>query len=361
MGLKNLQKKPIPPEDKLPQPTPKSQVIQHGKQKTAQQSICFYGGQEFVIGLRFYTPAQILSRQGIKTKFTGEVDPQDLNIYDTFVFQRPQLQQEWTKAFFAAVNAGKRVIIDIDEDFYSMPKDHAGYAQLGAGNPNNLKNLERMLAQADLVTASSKVLVERYRKYTRHIEYLPTTWDSSIVGWNRPAPKHDTFNIGWCDYASEIHNLNLLKRDVARFIKETDNALLVIGGDLRAVETFNSLLPEEKIFFIPFVGYDEYPFLLAHFDVLLSPLRDSHFNKARPDTRLMEAGARKIPWIASRIPAYEEWREGGVFAENSESWYDILKSMHQKSTLLPEMGRAGNIKAKERDQLFWTIWKNIFS
>jgi tetratricopeptide (TPR) repeat protein len=313
------------------------------------KNVCFYGGQEFAVALRFLPFAKSLEGEGIKVKYSEKVALSDHYEFDTFVFGRPHLEQTWIDTFFAAVEAKKRVIIDIDEDFHNLPEDHPGYALIGPGNPTKLQVLERMLAKADLVTVSSKVLVERYGPYTKKIKYLPSTWDKAVDWWIKPAPKQRTFNVGWCDYASEIPNLYLLRRDVSKFIKETDNALLVIGGDLRAVEFFNNVLPEEKMLFLPFTGYEHYPFMLAYFDVLLSPIKESTYNFAKPDTRLLEAGVRGVPWIASRIPSYDEWGAGGLFAEKTGDWYSLLRRLYDNATLREELGTKGKSKAGQRE------------
>ena len=335
-------------------------TVKSASSETRKQSVLFCAGQELASGFRIFIPAKILENKGIKTKVTNDFDTADMNAYDVFFFHRPHLEQAWIDAFYKLSNAGKRVVIDIDENFHELPEDHPGYKILGPGNPQSLNNFEKMLARADLVTTSSKQLAEYYHAYARKIEYLPTTWDRNMELWNKQAPIHNTFNVGWCDFASEIPNLKLIRREVASFVKETGNALLVIGGDLRAIDHFNGVLPEEKILFVPFVTIEDYPFLLAHFDVILSPQKKSNYNQSKPDTRLVEAGARRIPWIASGIPSFKDWNAGGLVADRSEEWVDHLQKLYQDPTLRKDLGEAGRKKAEERESEFWTIWSKLF-
>lgn len=364
LALKNLKNKQEPAQAQPSSPNQLTDQITFSNfsidvNRIVSHDVCYIGGQEFAIGLRALPLLKAAEGRGDKVKFSDKVSPDDFRNFNTFVFARPHIDKETADAFSEAVSAGKRVIIDIDEDFHHLPKDHPGYAVLGMGSPNQIKVLEQMLKRADLVTASSNMLVENYQKYTQHIQYLPTIWDSALEWWNKPAPQHRTFNVGWCDYASEIPNLSLIRHDVSIFIKETENALLVIEGDLRAVEYFNSVLPEDKILFVPFLGYDDYPFMLAHFDVVLSPEKKLGHNLAKPDTRLMEAGARRLPWIASRIPSYEEWEVGGLFADKPGDWYSLLKRLYDDSSLRQQLGTEGRKKADQRLIQAKEIWLSI--
>jgi tetratricopeptide (TPR) repeat protein len=78
------------------------------------RSIIFYGGYEFSNAIRLMVPAQVLQRGGMNVKYASEIDPKEMQNFDTFVFSRPHLKQEWVDAFQACMRAGKRIILDID-------------------------------------------------------------------------------------------------------------------------------------------------------------------------------------------------------------------------------------------------------
>lgn len=312
-------------------------------------NVCMYGGGEFSVGLRLFTLKRILESYGMRVKLSAKVDPADIQNFDTFVFERPQLDQNWANALSAALQARKKVIIDIEEDFHNLPPDHPGFSIVGQGDPNRLNVFEQMLKAVDLVTVSSAVLADRYKTFARQVIYLPTLWNASVEWWNNPAPKHKSFNVGWFDTAVEIPNLSLVKDDLLKFLNETRNAILVVAGDVNAYHYFEGSISDEKILFLPFINFDDYPFLLAHFDVEISPYRKTAYNLSKSDFRLVEAGARRIPWIASPIPAYEDWREGGIFAEKSGDWYKALKSLYYDTDLRTRLGETGREKAKTRE------------
>lgn len=324
------------------------------------KAVAFYAGFEFATAARLIIVAQALQRDGMSIKYTSEIAPQDLMQFDTFVFSRPHLKQEWVDAFQACMRAGKRIIIDIDEDFHNLPATHPGFDIVGRGHPMAIEIFERMLRAADVVTVSSAILADRYKSYTRRAEVIPSGWSSDNVQWNKPAPKHRTFNIGWIDLPTERDNLVLLKEEVLRFIADHPKALLVIGGDVEALKIFGEL-GADRALYVPFTSFDDYPYVLAQFDVLLCPVKRTPYGYARSDVRVMEAGIRRIPWIASKIPAYQEWGVGGIFVDRNGGWYRAIKQLYEDAELRQKLGEEGRLKAETREcKLIADAWKKIF-
>ncbi|MCE1252372.1 MAG: tetratricopeptide repeat protein [Anaerolineae bacterium] len=324
----------------------KTQVVSQPLLADRKASIMFIGGEEYSSGVRLLTPAKAINKMGYSVKYSSKPESKDVTENDIFVFSRPHLNLDWVNTFWHCANQGKRVVLDIDEDFYNYPQTHLGLKTIGTGNPAAFEQFEKILKRADMVLASSKGLVEKYRPLCAHIVYMPSTWDADNILWHKPAPRRRTFNVGWMDFISELPNLKMVQREVVRFVKETPGALLVIGGDINVAAQFENL--GDKLLFLPFVSFDDYPYLLSYFDVFISPLQNHPFNQVKPDTALMNAGARHIPWVASRIQAFEEWGEGGLFAETEKDWYLLLKRLYGDAELRKKLGTAGRAKADGR-------------
>jgi len=325
-----------------------------------EKSVAFYAGFEFATAARLMLSAQALQRDGLSVKYVSDVDFQDISSYDTFVFSRPHLKQEWVDAFQACMRAGKRIIVDIDEDFHNLPATHPGFDVVGRGHPRALEIFEKMLNAADVVTVSSSILADRYKSYTRHVEIIPNGWSKDNTQWDRPAPKRRTFNIGWIDLPTERDNLMLLKEEALRFMADHPKALLVIGGDVEALKIFGEL-GADRALYVPFTSFDDYPYALAQFDILLCPVKRTPYGYARSDVRLLEAGIRRIPWVASKIPAYQEWGVGGIFVDRNGGWYRAIKQLYEDTELRQKLGAEGRLKAETREcSLIADAWKKIF-
>ena len=108
-------------------------------------------------------------------------------------------------------------------------------------------------------------------------------------------------------------------------------------------------LPESRRIFLPQISHEDYPYLFSQIDVLLAPFRSIPFNQSISDRRLMEAGIKTIPWIATPIPSYREWKVGGVFASDLQEWNDQLHKLINDRTLRESLGIAGRNRAELRE------------
>ena len=118
----------------------------------------------------------------------------------------------------------------------------------------------------------------------------------------------------------------LLKPVLAQVLDEHPQALLVFAGALELYRVFDNI-PEERKLVLPPGRIEDYPYLLAHLDLLLLPYQDNAYNRALSELPLMEAGMRRIPWVATLIPAFEAWGEGGVLIEEVNKWPAALKKL----------------------------------
>jgi glycosyltransferase involved in cell wall biosynthesis len=76
---------------------------------------------------------------------------------------------------------------------------------------------------------------------------------------------------------------------------------------------------------------EDYPNLLT-MDIGIAPLRDTPFNHAKSDIKVLEYSASGIPWIASDLPAYEAlqklWGVGRVAKKNkAKDWQKHIKDL----------------------------------
>jgi len=89
------------------------------------------------------------------------------------------------------------------------------------------------------------------------------------------------------------------------------------------------------------------------------PEEDDPFTLTKGDLPLIEAGIRKIPWLASPIPVYEDWGAGGILVTD-ENWKTAIKELAENPTERKTLGEAGFEKAKERESTKnLQLWKEV--
>lgn len=316
--------------------------------KPKEPAIAFYGPPEAATEVRLSPVIHALVQAGRRVKVSLTFDESDLEKCDFFCFSRPHQSPELLEALERCSQAGKHTLIDLDVDFHSLPAGWPGYDQVGPGCPEALSRLERALSLASLVTVSSHLLAERYRKYARRVEVIPPGWSRTNPLWEKPAPPRETVNIGVMGSHLQPKDALILKGDLVRLMKECQQALTVFSLNLGFLEALSGI-PEERMLYLPVGRLDDYPYLLSNYDILLVPLQDNPYNAALHDLPLLEAGVRRIPWVASPIHSFREWGVGGLFAEKSGDWYGDLKRLISEPELRRELGEAGRQKAEARE------------
>jgi hypothetical protein len=90
-------------------------------------------------------------------------------------------------------------------------------------------------------------------------------------------------------------------------------------------------------------------------------LADTPFNNLRSERKIMEASVRHIPWIASAIPSFKEWENGGLIAVTVDEWYNNLHRLIVDDELRLSLGHAGFQKAAQREiqNIAWNYMDNI--
>ncbi|MCX8024628.1 MAG: tetratricopeptide repeat protein [Thermanaerothrix sp.] len=342
--------------DNIAQPAPPRPLIIHSPTSNIR-NIVFCGSGE-VSDFRLYLPARWLKQAGFITQFVLSPTPADLETADVVVFVRPHIRRESMQAIAECVRKGKTLIVDIDDDFHNIPVHHPGYYHCGPGNPNILRALELAIGAAAVLVVSTPILAERYGCLAHRVQVIPNGWDDENPNWEQPGPPRQRVSIGWAGTTTHREDILLVRNELLHFLRSHPEVTLAIGGDSQVFELFKPL-PERQKVFLPFRPHNEYPLILANFDILLAPLTNSQFNQAKSDLKLVEAGARRLPWIASPLPAYRAWGVGGILAETPSSWGDALSTLVQDPSLRQQLGAAGRKKSEERNQHVFELWKNM--
>jgi Flp pilus assembly protein TadD len=306
--------------------------------------VAFFGPPEPATEARLAAPAQTLGEGGFQVKVGTKFDPANLEEFNTFVFANPHRSTHLAAAIEQCALAGKRVVVDLDRDFLHPPS----FQETGPGQPEALQALETALAKADLLTVPAQLLAERYAPLAKRVAVIPYSWNPKNLLWSKPAPRRQTVNIGLVGAHTHPKDLKVLQQDLVKLLRERPQALLAVGEDFSLYQSFASLSDARRLF-IPAGRTEDYPYLLAHFDILLVPLYDDLFNQARSDLPLLGAGARGIPWVATPIAAFQAWGAGGLFAGQRGDWYTALKRLLDDAELRRDLGEAGRRKAAERE------------
>lgn len=287
-------------------------------------------------------PALALRGLGCEVMVASEVPPG--NDAAIAITHNPHSDPAQLQHLRACKLAGAKVLVYFDCAVQYLPDTHPAYPRLALNSPAREHAYFTALQLADRVIVSSVAMAEAFENAI----VIPPGWSRRNPLWEAPVPARTTVNIGWAASSDELGELAEVRRAVIRILREFPHTRLVTIGDHRAHHLFNAL-PEDRRQFIPLVSEDELPYLLGQLDVLLVPLRANDFNRTQTDERLVQAGARRVAWLASPIPAHLAWGVGGLIAAERDEWYSQLRKLVVSGELRAMLAQVGRQRAEERE------------
>lgn len=304
-------------------------------------------------------PSMALEKRGhaIKQVAIGKTIPEEFYDWaDTVVFGRAYNQTyDPIGAMKEFKRRGKRVIYDLDDDYWNVPKDNPSYLVSTAFKDQ----YEGMIREADAVITPSKVLAKKFKKhFKKQIFICPNgiDFDSGRVYEykERPHNPDGVLKIGYMGAASHWKDLKLIGGVLADLAKKYDFLFVIYGmvGEPLEAAVYNAnkmlqfnLQPEKTAYFmqlidfykqlanmrmwhVPFMPPELHPKTLASvdFDIGLAPLEKSEFNSGKSCVKFYEYAAVGTVTLASDVEPYSD--EVDYRASNTyKDWYKKIEKL----------------------------------
>jgi glycosyltransferase involved in cell wall biosynthesis len=261
-------------------------------------------------------------------------------LWRRIVDERPRLQQR-----------GVAVAVDLDDDFDALHPEHPAYAQLDADT--NAGQLVRACAAADVVTAPTQTLLDRYAPHGRGElirNYLPR-WALDV------AERRDGRTIGWSGIAAHHPgDLEDTGGAVGAVLLRQDARFQVVGPLDGIAERLGLQRPASGTGMLPIRDYFQ---ALGTIDVGIVPLGPTRFNEAKSTLKGLEWAAAGVPFVASPTPEYE-WlasRGIGTIARSPQEWERKLTELLADEPLRRELAATGRRLVGEHFLLEQNAWR----
>lgn len=251
---------------------------------------------------------------------------------DVVVMQRAMFDDIAEKVPVAQ-SLGQIIVNDLDDWYWGLtPANMAWkFSHPSHNKVENINHYKRIILASDHVTCSTPWLADRVREWGQpNVTLLPNTVD---VAKFTPYPHTDTAEpvVGWVGSVGHRNgDLEVLRGSITALAERGEIRLHhsghfdgygffadKVGIDRRYV-TVKSLAPPEL-----------YPTLLC-FDVGVAPLNVIDFNRAKSAIKLLEYSAAGIPWVGTKIDAYEAFRDAigmGRLAKNPAQWVAHVRAL----------------------------------
>ena len=283
---------------------------------------------------RNHVPSIGLKRRGHDVRFIslgGTIADELLEWPDVVIFGRTYHPDSKPLEALRQYKAlGKRVLWDIDDDFWTVNPDNPSVAVSNAYKDQ----YEAFVRECDAVITPSKVIAKKVRKLVKNKEVHICPNGINFEFYKERPRTHENLIIGYAGAASHWKDLEIIVEPLIKLSKEHDFIFVVyglVGGPLegemyvydqivkrglqpereeyyRSALNWFSRAKELKFLHIPFHPPELHPVILSKcdFDIGLAPLQDNEFNRAKSCIKFYEYASVGTVTLASKVLPYKE-------------------------------------------------------
>jgi len=294
---------------------------------------------------------------------------------------------------------GVATICDID-DYWMPGKEHPIHDIIKVHKIN--EKIVENLKVAKYITTTTSIFADEIRKLNKNVVVFPNAINPNESQFKEPTLESDRLRIGWLGGSSHLHDIQLLDQGLGKITSLKDKLQFVLCGfDTRGTVTEinaqtgeqnkRNILPHEtvwaqyeKIFTQNYgivseeykkhlLNYDQqsysnelneayvrvwtkpvtsYAKNYSKFDVSLSPIKNTMFNRMKSQLKVIEAGFYKKALIASDLGPYtidlKHCLKNGEFVDgnallvnenrNHADWPKFIEKLVKNPNLAKDMG-----------------------
>lgn len=303
---------------------------------------------------RNQTPCTALGTRGhgVKQVAIGNSVPDNLMQWpDTVIFGRAYPSQyDPIKIMHEYKKLGKRVLYDMDDDFWAVQPENPSVLVSNA----HKDQYEGLIEAADAVITPSTVLAKKFKKHFKKEVFICPNGIDFDEYTLRPHGQDQILKIGYMGAASHWKDLQLIGGVIADLQKKYDFIFTIygiVGEPLEAaLYTYNKILksgfqPEKanyhkaalafadqlkgtRMWHVPFMPPELHAKTLSacDLDIGLAPLEDNEFNRGKSNIKFYEYAAVGTATIASDVMPYNS--EVKYVAKNThKDWYEKIEKL----------------------------------
>lgn len=312
-----------------------------------------YGGIGYY---RIHKPAQVLSKwfdiDVIGADFqkwgTTEMKYDRLGRQYDLIFSKSfRTPQDASNTLAVAKHFKKKIVVDIDDNYFEIRKDNPASADYEYGNgPREFMSAYVSLANG--VTVSTVPLKQAYKSLNKKIDVLPNCNDINDWPKERKVWNDGKVRIGFAGGRGHNADLEMILEPMAYILAKYPNVQFDIVGALDPTEIMQMTvkmnefckknISEQVRLAGGTLAWQGYPEMLAGFgwDIGICPLVQGGFNRSKSHIKFMEYSMVGAAVVASPEYPFKEPIQGvdvitdektGLFAKDKEEWYAMLEGL----------------------------------
>ena len=247
------------------------------------------------------------------------------------------------------------IVMDMDDDLFSVPKWNPAYFGLGrnyidkyndmygkkmdiAGNKKRLRNMRKILREVDLITVTGSKIRDAYSRYNK-VKIIPNLVDPARI---KPAKRSGGFfdkhlRIFWQGSSTHIKDLEMLKPAVKHITEKYPHVRWFIWGSMYDNFAENMEIHKDRVETKESVEMEDYYKNLKNIkmDIGICPLttddeEDKAYNECKSPIKFLEYSLCGIPSVVSDISTYTDTvipNHTALVARTTQDWIDHLSSL----------------------------------
>jgi glycosyltransferase involved in cell wall biosynthesis len=238
--------------------------------------------------------------------------------YDVFWSCYTSHAEDAAALFYWRDKLGKKVIMDLDDNFWDVPESHALHDKLQKTKKDRAF-ISTILSFADIITVSTEPLKQKVEEHMKNVFGL----DKKVVvipnfndvnDWKYRVKKNDPKKvvIGYAGSNSHHDDLEMVLPVINKLMDKYENLHFQCVGavDKKALDLFYKYFSKENMYRCDLVNPSStflgYPKRMAQvrWDICIAPLVDTAFTRCKSHIKWMEYAMYKRPTIASRVYPY---------------------------------------------------------
>lgn len=306
---------------------------------------------------RVNAPAKALMERGHHVRqicLGNQIAEEFMDWPDVVVFGRAYFDGHYpVRVMHEYKKRGKRVLYDMDDDFWEVAKNNPSTA-----TSNALKDqYETMMHAADALITPSEILAKKFKKHFKKPVFIcPNGVDfrEYTIPQEKDPMTKGQLTIGYMGGSSHWEDIGIIVEPLEKLSEKYDFLFVLYGlvgepiestvysyhkmleGNLqpernpyfKAAIDFYSRLERIKMMHVPFRLPELHPMTLSrlNFDIGLAPIVDTEFNRGKSSIKFFEYAATGAVTLASDVGSYKD--DVGYRAKNTpKDWYDKLEKL----------------------------------
>lgn len=293
--------------------------------------------------------------------------------HDLIVFGRVSDEQSLTTMLYMREVSKKPIVMEMDDDWSKVDKKNLAYRDW---HPNSIgvKMADAQTKAADMLQVSTHPLKQamgyRYSKKTWIAPNLVDIrrWDIVQVLRDKIKPKRDEIRIGWAGSATHYGDFLPILPAIKEIGAKYPKVKFVICGmkadyffnkEKKIIGKGNNLgtmlacpVDPERFELHDGVNFWKWPQKVAELDldIVIAPLEDSIFNKAKSNARYLEFSSLGVPGVYADVYPFSKTIKHGVngfLARTTSQWVDYISQLIDSKELRIEMGEKAHENVEE--------------